>query len=76
MRVDIDGVDAVIGGVPISISFSASLVIEVPFEITVDSLTNYVFDMAVFNPSGFSYTVDTVPDESGPDQDFDLIVAP
>jgi len=76
VRVDIGGIDAVIGGVPISISFSASLVIEVPFQIIADTLTNYVFDMAVFNPGGFSYTVDTVPDESGPDQEFDLIVAP
>jgi len=76
VRVDIASVDAVlnISGIPLNIILSdISLVLELPFEITEDDITNFVYDITVTDQSG---QLGTVPDESGPDQEFTLISVP
>ena len=81
VRANIARVDALLmipggGTMHIEIVNEIELLLELPFQITADTLTNYVYDMTVLNPSGITYTVGTVPGESGPDQEFELISTP
>ncbi len=65
----------ILGDIEATINFSATLEVNVGFEINADSLTNYVYDMTVTGiPSDYGLT--PVEGESGPEQPFDLIQAP
>jgi hypothetical protein len=76
VRVDIASVYAVINisGTPATISLSdITLELELPFEITEDDITNFVYDITLVDVGA---QPGAVPEESGPDQEFTLISAP
>ncbi|MFC1978986.1 DUF4382 domain-containing protein [Chloroflexota bacterium] len=50
-----------------------SLAMDITFEITAEDITNFVYDITVINEGA---TLGSVPEESGSDQEFELISAP
>jgi len=74
VSVDIGYLDAVLNitNPPLRIQLDEmpSLELELSFEIIEEGVTNFVYDMAVVDAGG---TLETVPTESGPDQEFELV---
>jgi len=82
VRVELSSVSATLKPEYTGITFSITppdaiaLEIAIPFEITADALTNYVYDMTVDGSIVGGFDMTPVEEDSGPDTPFQLISAP